>query len=79
MIDEIIYFIKHIFARMVCYIVGCDIHQYSDYNMPEDWTSPDYCKRCDACHDVYGFETTDFELIYPCETFFGRIKEAFCN
>jgi hypothetical protein len=69
--DDLKFIILHYWNRIICFFVGCDIHSYSDYNMPEDWTSPDYCKRCDACHDVYGYDTTSDELFY--ESLYVRI------
>lgn len=71
--------IEWIFSRYIkriwCVLFGCDIRWYSSAYMPDDYNSPDYCKRCGACHDVYGIETTDYDLLYPSETKLGSIME----
>ncbi len=58
--------------RLKCALLGCDVHSYSSAYMPMDYCSPSYCKRCGACFDVYGVETTDYLLLYPVETPIGN-------
>jgi hypothetical protein len=73
-IDEWVFAIKHRWARLICRLIGCDIHSYRNSRMPDDWTPTDNCIRCSACHDVYNIESTDFDLIYPCESIAGKRK-----
>jgi len=63
--------------RLRCLLSGCDIHSYSSAYMPDDYSPPDYCKRCEACDDVYGIESTDYRIKYQVETFGGYLVETF--
>jgi len=60
--------LKYLFTRyikrIVCLVKGCELRWYSSAYMPDDYHSPCYCKRCEACDDVYQIESTDYEIIY---------------
>jgi hypothetical protein len=64
------FYVRYI-KRVKCVLLGCDITWHRSAYMPMDYDPPSYCKRCEACHDVYGMETTDYPVIYPEETRIG--------
>jgi len=73
-LDELWFGFKHQWARLICNLIGCIVRHYSSAYMPDDYHSPDYCERCDACHDIYNVETTPWPLIYPQESMIGKLK-----
>lgn len=60
--------------RIPCLLRGCKEGHESNWNMPDDWSSPTYCKRCDAQDDVYGFENTPWPVLYDGDKFLFRLR-----
>jgi hypothetical protein len=73
-IDCVKYRTKFYFNRFICKVVGCNIKFESGWNMPDDWSRPSYCARCGAYEDAYGWDSTDYELVYEYQNIYGTYK-----
>lgn len=76
-INAFLWKVGWLYKRTICLFNGCDISYQSSWNMPDDWHSPEYCDRCDACDDVYGIEETPYRVLYKSDGFIFCLRKAY--